>query len=332
MNKKVTKLAGWISSVLALGLIVFLLLDRDWREGRESDGKSNPVTKRFQRNHDRTDGRAVGRKNPREEFETARKQGLTEEEVRWIVKDFVATGLVGMEIDTNSEEELLKMRGRVMDWYLSILDEGFGWTEEQKIEAREKLLETAESDNVRYFLLVEISITWIVSLGAPSQQDATDEVTEAAIDFVGKTIVPGKLCDLDEAQKGIAGFHDENGKWVAMNDGSLTLDYGTDDKYLIEDPSSYCGILIPAGRFFPLSMQQVDSIRSSNQTLVSPDITITGTGSSLKIAKFLTAPQLKTLLLFEPGMAKQLLEKLENPTKKPTKSGDGFPHRSSLSD
>lgn len=104
-----------------------------------SEGNGPRVTKPYTRERDARDRRT---KSPREEFEAARKRGLTEEEVRGVVEVFfLELGMNWSAMEGNSIDELRVQKRKVNAYYLEALVLGFGLTDEQKRIAQKKLME-----------------------------------------------------------------------------------------------------------------------------------------------------------------------------------------------
>jgi hypothetical protein len=283
------------------------------------------VTKPYPRDRDPRMERRT--KNPREEFEAARKRGLTEEEVRVVVEDFVAMNLYpmnsGRTIDKERTHEVWKRR---QQWYLDTLVSGFGLSDQQKNQAAAKLREMIESEFNHYqeYLANKKSFDMAASREGKVSRWLILELLGADSWFRDQEYAPWNLCDLDDAQRQMVGYADGEGQWVWISEGKMTNDFGTDERYenLDDQQTSQNGFINPAGRFFPLSMDQVDRIRSANvihvdhlnqgdgKIEIEPEVTLVARLGILPYAKLLSEPQLRTYLLFRPDMASQLGEEL----------------------
>jgi hypothetical protein len=257
-------------------------------------------------------------KNPRDEFEAARKRGMTEEEVRWVVEDFLETGILDWESVGVPLDQLTKRRDKEYEWYLGILVEGFGLTRQQRKEAENALEKIKEADS-EHFLAVMKSAKEYLTHKDPFAEESElrtrvpgDLVRGVSIWAQGEKISPWNLCTLDEAQKSMLPLRLEDGQWIWDRSGSVTLDYGTAERYEnLDDPFTDLWIFVRGGDIFPLSMAQVDGIRGAEFQLNStkhpdgvPDPPL------FEQLKFLTAPQLRTLLLYEPEVAGSLVKEL----------------------
>ena len=68
----------------------------------------------------------------RDRYEAARKLGMTEQEVQWIVSDFVGLGIDSQEVSVDWLEGYYGLRIRRQRWLLDSLVTGFGLSEDQK--------------------------------------------------------------------------------------------------------------------------------------------------------------------------------------------------------
>ena len=323
MKTKLTWLAGCLC--LAVALWIGTDVSGGGYSGQSPMALNWRVTKPYPRDRDpRMEKRA---KDPREEFEAARKRGLTEEEVRWVVEDFVAMNLNPKSPDRTADlEDAREEWKRREQWYLDTLVSGFGLSEEQKKQAAARLRELGEREFSGYqeFLVNRESL-----IGQSSGEGGVDRWTLMEIFgadgwFGDDASAPWNLCDLDEEQKKIIGYADGEGRWGWISGGKMTKDFGTDERYenLDDQQTSLNGFINPAGRFFPLSIDQVDRIRSANVIHVDqlnqggriieidPEIRLVSRLGILPYAKLLSEPQLRTYLLFRPDMAVHLSEEL----------------------
>lgn len=249
---------------------------------------------------------------------------MTEEEVRGVVEEFLGSGLPEIP-----DEELLKRRGIQQRWYLDTLVDGFALTGKQKVIAKMKLRETLLEDHAAYekarrsgeeIRVYQTAADPFLSVVDPSLHAAGMAEIQSATRMLdislwlgmGK-LAPWNLCELDDDQRAISWFESESKE----NDGRpiriRTKDAGTDECYKdLDDPFAENPpiFISAAGAIFPLSMGQVDRIRAATK------IHSVSNGSGVKRpglideVKCLTSPQLRTLLLFEPGMAGKLLKEL----------------------
>jgi hypothetical protein len=297
----------------------------DGSSRKQPVGLNGRVTKPHPRDRDpRMEMRA---KNPREEFEAARKRGLTEEEVRWVVEDFVAMNLNPKSPDRTADpEDAREEWKRREQWYLDTLVSGFGLSEEQKKQAAGRLRELGEREFKDYqeFLANRKALNEEAGRLGGVNRWGIMEILGADGWFCVDACAPWNLCDLDEEQKKIIGYVDGEGQWGWPTGGKMTKDFGTDERYenLDNQQISQNGFINPAGRFFPLSMDQVDRIRSANvihvdhlnqgdrKIEIEPEVTLVARLGILPYAKLLSEPQLRTYLLLCPEMAVHLSEEL----------------------
>lgn len=299
---------------LALGLVFFLERDGNWRKGMESAGKTAPVTKPFPRDQERPGGRELPTKNPREDFDAARNRGLTEQEVRWIIEDFMNLGIDNGTIALGSAKDYYKTRVRRHEWLLDAMTSGFALSAGQKDQASASLKAHGERDLAEF---VEY-VSGIKSFEADGKEyrvvdgSKVRKLTDASYWLRDPECAPWNLTDLSEGQKDMTRFRNEEGRLIWIREGSRTLDYGTDEKYeasgdaFMTDPMVMNG----GGWFFPLSIGQVEGMIGAKVDQASKAPEGKGKVTRLELVKFLTAPQLKTLLLFEPDLAKHLMEEL----------------------
>lgn len=218
-------------------------------------------------------------------------------------------------------------RKRREQWYLDTLVSGFGLSKRQKEQAAARLRELGEREFKDYqeFLANRKSPDKKPESGGKvSYWFARELILGSDGWFDDHASEPWNLCDLDEEQKEMIGYADGEGQWGWISGGKMTKDFGTDERYenLDDQQTSQNGFINPAGRFFPLSMDQVDRIRSANVIHVDhvnqcdravgidPRITLVGRLGILPYAKLLSGPQLRTYLLFRPDMAEHLLKEL----------------------
>jgi hypothetical protein len=204
------------------------------------------------------------------------------------------------------------------------MTEAFNLTQQQITEAQNKLPSLAAKDIHRCLLLESVDRSWGSSIENGTSKNVhaiyPDDMTRAEKIEIMLTYPlyynvegtrPWDLCELNESQKEMLGFKNDEGEWTWV-DGERTLDFGTTENYAdLENPFAVHGnIMATAGKVFPLSMWQVEHLGEFEDESVSPHTPISKTGGSLDRAKFLTKPQLKTLLLLRPETAKELTNEL----------------------
>lgn len=321
MKPEQTKLAALSCAALALGFAFWNRTDKD-KDG-ETTIIGNPIdqTKLYPRGE--TD-RKMRTKNPREQFDAARKRGLTEHEIRSILNEYLAA--TTYEDQPNRPIEAIMKEIRLKRWniYLDTLAETMNLTEQQITEAQKKLPSLAAMDSMRSLLLESVDRAWDNSIKTgthdsirtddPNQMTRSEKIEimlTYPLYYKVEGTRPWDLCELSESQKEMLGFKNDAGEWTWV-DGERTLDFGTTENYAdLENPFAVHGnIMATAGKVFPLSMWQVERLGEFEDESVSPHTPISKTGGSLDRVKFLTKPQLKTLLLLRPETAKELTNEL----------------------
>lgn len=319
MKRKLTWLAGWLCAALALSLGFWLWANGDKKDGVVAETNGPQVTKPYPRERDERERRT---KNPREEFEAARKRGMTEEEVRGIVEGFMSFGITFEYQQDMPDEDYMEMGKRARDWYRETLVEGFALTQVQELVLIKVLREYGKRDLASY----------MESLALLRAKKDKTKIRGANHDFFsGLGNLPNFQLDwlgdfglseaetllrnpdfLDERQREMIGYVDKSGQWSWVNGMERTLDYGTTDYYSdLSDPFANGNkVMDTAGEIFPLSMWQVERLGDFEDESVSPHTPILKTGNHLDRVKFLTRSQLRTLLLSRPEMAGVLMKEL----------------------
>ncbi len=315
MKRNLTCLAGWLCAALALGLVFWLRPDREKKGGVAAEGNGPRVTKPYLRERDAREQRT---KNPREEFEAARKRGLTEEEVRGIVEEFMRTGIGSIDLSNTSERELLDNRKAENSWYLLTLVEGLRLTPDQQREAAEKLHKTRVYGYSAFLAKIAKAAPTIDFDPIPDEAiidpDPFAYGDEEAYNVGSAPLgyYPRDLCELDRVQMEILGLRIEGEKLIWPRPGSYTLDFGTEEKYEnLDDPFGEHHISVTdAGYIFPLSMDQVDRILAVKGVKGLSEDGENGSLYLLENAKALSSAQLRTLLLKQPSIVEILLKGL----------------------
>ena len=247
--------------------------------------------------------------------------GFGEGGLRGIVVDFFTLEISTKWSEETTVEEYAKLGDKAREWYRETLASGFGLTRNQEVEVAGKIREFRKTDLKDFKEELASFRTFIERWEAV---DAEARPTVYSLDLEsGPSIQEGfglwrdyyllrNLCVLDEVQKEMIGCIGEKGKWTWVDGTERTLDYGTTESYGdLSDPfADGDSILYEAGKIFPLSMGQVDRLGPFHDEAVSPHTPKAINGEYLEQAKFLTAPQLKTLLLFDPEMAGRLIKEL----------------------
>lgn len=319
MKRKLTWLAGWLCAALALGLVFWLRADGEKKGGDASEGSGPQVTKPYPRERDERERRT---KNPREEFEAARKRGLTEEEVREVVVNFLEAVSYEDKVGQPVEAVLRDVWEKRLDVYFDALVDGFDLSQDQIWTLKSKEPALATHFVARTLLLASVDEAWEVKLpgegdsafeknSTPTNLEQIETMVRHPMSFSDE-ILPWNLIELSEDQKQMVGYHDDAGEWIWVDGQNSTLDFGTTESYrdLIDPFVDDRTVMGMAGGIFPLSMWQVERLGDFEDEIVSPHTPKTINGGELDRAKFLTRPQLKTLLLFNPEMADKLMKEL----------------------
>lgn len=311
------RLAAAVCLALGVGLVVFSYKDGQ-EYGETTEVERAPVTKPYPREREE---RELRTKNPREEFEAARKRGLTEGEVRGIVSEYLKMGITFQNHQDRSEEAYVEMGDKARAWYQDALVEGFGLDQVQKPVLRRMLQQAGKDDLVEFKdrlmrfrelrRKMDEGVIGLEAYGYALEFGSPPEVV-GGFGLLGEDIRPRILALLDEEQMEMVGFFDVEGKrWIWVDGGSRTLDFGTSDCYGdLSDPFSESGVMAVAGKVFPLSMRQVECLGDYEGEAVSPHTPKLFDGGYLEQVRFLTAPQLKTLLLLDPQIAGKLEKEL----------------------
>lgn len=321
MKRKLTWLAGWLCAALALGFAFWLRPGGEKKGGVAVTGNSPRVTKPYPRERD---PREVRTKNPREEFEAARKRGMTEEEVRGIVEEFLVKGITTTDSNGTQETRIREARMKGHKWYIETLIDGIGLSGVQREEAERKLHQTLEGDLMRFQRAVQSKAKNAMPRKTEGQNAGNDDSISSAArlfeDMCGirfwlrdGSLLPWNICKLENWQEEMIRPKEKDGQWTESQLGDVTLDYGTDKQYVgLCDPfvTGEPLNISEAGNFFPLSMEQVDRIRQTEFAKASPVTDVMREASLLKRVQFLAVPQLRTLLLYEPEMAVKLMKEL----------------------
>lgn len=321
VKRKLTSLAGLLCAALALGLVFWLLPDGGMKGGNAAKGNGPQVTKPYPRERDARETRT---KNPREEFEAARKRGLTEVEVRGIVEEFLVKGIATTDLNGTREKRIREAREKGHEWYLETLIDGIGLSGVQREEAESKLHQMLEGDLMRFQRAVQSKAINAMPRKGEGQKAGNDDSNLSAArlfeDMCGirfwlrdGSLLPWNICKLENWQEEMIRTKEQDGQWTESQLGDVTLDYGTDKRYVgLCDPfvTGEPLNISEAGNFFPLSMEQVDRIRQTEFTRGTPVAEEEREPSLLIRVQFLAVPQLRTLLLYEPEMAVKLMEEL----------------------
>ena len=273
------------------------LLGMGSRDGLATEGVRTKV-------RDRED--AVGRevRSVAEEYMMKAERGMTEDEVRWVVEDFLALGLDVEYPEDTTAEGYLALRKAREDWYLGALVSGLRLTKEQERQAREAMGVLREKDYAEFVEYLN---------GVKSFEDEGQEMKvfdggkarklmSASYWLFGPEYLPAALCELSEEQKAVSrsGFNGDVDPF--LEDGvSLSDEHVAYDMYA---PFFY--------HVFPLTDDQdLESNRATKET-----------EGWLPEAMCLHPNQLKIILLSAPESIEKLKKELEQLSEELEKPGE----------
>lgn len=237
---------------------------------------------------------------------------MMEEMVREVVEEFHGALAYEDEPHRPVEEILCELREKRLRLYLDALTEGFGLTEEQRLQAEAKLPALAAQQVARVLLLESIDRDWDTSLVAVdgkiseptplTRSEQIEVILREPMHLTEEGIRPWELCDLTDRQKEMIGSLDDAGQWIWADGGEKTFDFGTTESYAkLSDPFvKGAGVLTTAGKIFPLSMWQVERLGDVEEAELTSHSPNAKYGIDPERVKCLTRPQLKTLMLFSP--------------------------------
>ena len=319
MRRQRTKPEVMACVVLALGVAFWIWRDGEDSSGIAAEGKVPRVTKPYPRERDARERRT---KNPRDEFEAARKRGLTEEEVRRVVEEYIESVAWEDQSDLPLEKVLHILGEKRVDVYLNALIEGLNLSQYQISAVQAKLPALANHHVSRSLLLASVDKAWESSVPAEEDDVSSKDTTLTRLEQMKAVATsplhltdggrPWDLVGLSETQKEMLGYYDENGQWTWVDGGGRTFDFGTTESYAdLSDPfADGATVMDTAGKVFPLSMWQVERLGDFENESVSPHSPKTKSGGKLDRVMYLTQAQLRTLLLFKPEMAGDLMKEL----------------------
>jgi len=264
-------------------------------------------------------------KKPREEFDEARKRGLSEDEVRGIVEEYFKVVTYKDQPERPLEEIMNELRLARLRLYLDVLSEGLHLSQEQIAIVEEQLPSLASKEVVRIILLAQVDAEWALPVAPENavvaksgssglsrlQQIETAAKTSLFSEIPSEIARPWELCELSEDQKQLLGYEDDTGEWIWVDGEERTLDYYTEKCYdHLDDPFAQSQVMHRAGVVFPLSMWQVERLGDFEDVHVAPFNPMMKEGGELDRVKFLTRAQLQTLLLFNHDIAEGLKREL----------------------
>lgn len=244
-----------------------------------------------------------------EEYLRKTVRGMTETEVRWVVQDFLTLGLDLEYPEDTTAEGFLALRKARERWYLGALVSGLRLTKEQESDARERMKALQDKRYLEYVKYIDGLQAFehegkkmIIIDGGKARA-----LTDADRWLKEEGYRPWELCQLREDQLSLTRFHSENQEKAdsggaednavnpklpnelvvhgVNNDGLAAMGFGSVDS------------------FFPFSRNQVNMLLGKERVPVSPSV--------LEQVKVMHSEQLKMFLLFNPQVAKKLINALE---------------------
>jgi hypothetical protein len=299
------------------GLCLLVAITLAWfsppemKAGVSSEESGQQVTNPYPRE---LDAREVPTKNTREEFEAARKRGLTEAEVREVVEEFHSYNIHSLKPEDLPPENLKMLWESENRWYLDTLMTGFGMSDLQKSEVARKLSEMRARDLRDYQ-------EYLTKKQIPDLQKIQNAIDHFLVisDFLyeykllkRQEYAPWNLCDLTQLQKEMIGYLPLEGgfDWLP---GRLPSDVSlTEEELEIWDHWYGRGWndVPDAGKLFPLSMGQMKRVVELHQAGIALHSGEVKTFPDLEQAKILTAYQLRIHLLLNPNSGVDLLEEI----------------------
>jgi hypothetical protein len=311
VKRNLTWLAGWLCAALALGLVFWWRADGGKKAGSTAVGSGPQVTKPYPRESDASERRT---KNPREEFDAARKRGMTEEEVRGVVEEFHSYNIHSVKPEDLPPKNLQMLWERENRWYLDTLILGFGMSDLQRSEVAKKLSEMRERDLRSYQ-------DYLTQKQIPDLRKTKNAIDHFLVisDFLyehrllnSQEYAPWNLCDLTQLQKEMIGYMPPEGglDWLP---GRLSSDVSlTEEEREIWDHWYGRGWNdVPhAGKLFPLSLGQMKRVAELHQAGIALHPDEVKIFPDLEQTKILTASQLRIHLLLDPNRGVDLLEEI----------------------
>jgi hypothetical protein len=211
----------------------------------------------------------------REGFDVRIAQGLATREIRWVIEDFMNSGL-DERLEGGPPELYLARRAAQHRWLLETLVKGLGLNPSQREQASAALEARMESAEEKLRSIIEGVKSFEVDGVHYQLVNAGDlaYVVDPKVWIEAGDYLPGSLCDLAAGQAAVAREADSlpsQGAW-----SNSRVDY------------------VEAGALFPLSVEQAEGMSKA--------------ADPLSQAAVLHPAQLRTLLLVRPELAAELLE------------------------
>ena len=277
-----------------------------------NDGAAGEGMRTKVRERDGAEGRVVG--NLAEEYTMKAKRGMTVNEVRWVVEDFVALGLNVDYPENHTAEGYLALRKAREDWYLGALVSGLRLTKEQEAAARKAMGVLGEKD----FTELQEYLAGVKSFEHEGQEmkvvdgSRVRKLMDAGEWMKEEGYRPWNLCELSGEQEAVTWKVADGATGEAGGEGQLEgfLGFGFykgvgGEARAIEgfsyDPFEPVGweFFGKAGLIFPLSAEQIKRVGE------------TDFASDLELVMLLQPEQLKVLLLLSDRTWRELLAQFE---------------------
>ncbi|MGJ8642500.1 MAG: hypothetical protein ACSHX9_03755 [Luteolibacter sp.] len=254
-----------------------------------------------------------------EEYMMKAERGMTVDEVRWVVEDFLALGLDVEYPEDTTAEGYLALRKAREEWYLGALVSGLRLTKEQERDARDAMGVLREKDYAEFVGYLDGLKSFEHEGKAMMVIDGgkVRKLTDAGSWMKDEGYRPWELCELGDDQLAVTNFHNES---MEESDSEKFKDWLIGDAEVKEnntelkvpkDLTKNIGDLYALGlmswghmeSIFPYSGVQVEKLLGEGEG--------SRKASMLKFATALQPEQLKLYLLFDSGDAKSLLSALD---------------------
>ena len=278
------------------------------REGRTEVRKT--------KGRERGDGTSREVRSVAEEYLMKAKRGMTEDEVRWVVEDFVALGLDVEYPEDKTAEGYLALRKARENWYLAALVSGLRLTDEQEREARKRMGVLREKDYAEF-------VEYLDGLKSFEHEGKEMKVFDggkarALMDadqwMNHEGYSPWELCLLSKDQLAVTRFRHENPddteKFKDWLVGAAEAEDDSVDSKLSEELAYDVGNMYALGlmgwasvdSIFPLTRKQGDMLLGEGKVRSPKDFS--------ELAMVLQPEQLKMYVLFHPQVVEELAKEL----------------------
>lgn len=318
MNPKPKRWSFWLLAAMALlsiGAWQAAQIALDVRSRAASAVKASPGKTRS--NSRKPSAKELAKADPVDTYIARAKRGMTDQEIRWMVEDFQASGLDPLPTASSKEAyEALHKRQRA--WYAMTLDGVLGLTKEQQAEVLNNLRKIADRQIVAKQIVI----------GNPDRETLLEGaiVTSFPQWLSDEAAAPWNLCTLTDAQASLTVQKlvgkEAQDPFAPKSDARPTWGELVLSPPVVQDPLSGNPITVPAEGtsgspsrnaalpgtgVFPLTPDQPTVALSLLGDRTLP-------GDLLQQARILQPSQLRMALLLRPGTAGELSRLLENPS------------------